>query len=183
MIKIICSIPNFYWTLEYTQKDIHYLPYPYGTIPKYVHSNVTYINNPYTFKQNKTNYNWYIILHHINKQELPKFYYIYIDSNKNESIKENISEAKNNNNNIYSDYIDNEKGKENEKEGENKNKIMDKISFIQSPIFRVSILGIITIICVIVYCINIKKKKPTTEDLFKEMELGQLSEEEVNKNT
>ena len=156
-IKIKCSIPKFFWTLEFTQKNISYLPYPYGSKPKYFHDindSALYIRNPYSFEEIKTNYYWFIILYHYDKEALPKFYYT------NEDNETEIMEPEN-------DLLPFE-----EEEKEEKNN--SKKSFSWIPFLLLVIIISLFIFFVIRF---IRKPKENIENILKEMEMGQLTEE------
>ena len=95
-IKIKSSIPQFFWSLEFTQNNTSYLPVPSGSSLNYVYGDYVYIRNPNSFTQNKTtNYNWYIIVYHYNKTEYSYFSYKYTDEendkddNKDKSFVQN----------------------------------------------------------------------------------------------
>ena len=90
-IKIKSSIPKFFWSLDFTQKNISYLPVPSGSSLNYVYGDYAYIRNPYSFTQNRTtNYYWYIIIYHYNKSATPIFSYEYTDE-ENENRSENTN--------------------------------------------------------------------------------------------
>ena len=92
-IKIKSSIPKFFWSLDFTQKNISYLPVPSGSSLNYVYGDYAYIRNPYSFTQNRTtNYYWYIIIYHYNKSATPIFSYEYTDEeNENKNPSENTN--------------------------------------------------------------------------------------------
>ena len=92
-IKIKSSIPKFFWSLEFTQKNISYLPAPSGSSINYVYGDYVYIRNPYSFTKNKiTNYNWYIIVYHYNSSIINKISYEYTNK-ENENDKEDDSKS------------------------------------------------------------------------------------------
>ena len=141
-IKVNCSIPNYYWTLEFSnQKNESYLPYPHGTKPKLVNDNVIYIRNPNSFDKNNNMYIWYIILYLFDKDDLPNIYYRYVDKETD-----------------YSDDFPNEDEDENE----------DKKTFFKSTLFWILLISIIIIIGIILGILIYYKccRKPRKEELL-----------------
>ena len=154
-IKVKCTIPKFFWTLEFSQKNVSYLPYPYGSKPKYVNDindSSIYIRNPYSFEEIQTDYFWFIILYHFDKEALPKFFYTY-EEEKNQSE-------------------DNFLPLEEEEEEVDKNNLKKSFSWI--PFLLLVIIILLFIFFVIRF---IRKPKENIENILKEMELGQLTEE------
>ena len=148
-IKIKSSIPKFFWSLDFTQKNYSYLPVPSGSSLNYVYGNYIYIRNPNSFTQKKnTNYNWYIIVYHFNKTESPSFSYEYTN-------KENEEDE---------GYEDSEIPSDNNK------------NFFQNPIFWVIII-IILIVCIAVIFIYIKvfkKSNSSGDNILKDKEFNKL---------
>ena len=129
-IKVNCSVPNYYWTLEFSnQKNESYLAYPHGSKPKLVNEQVIYIRNPNSFEKNNNKFYWFIILHHFDKDELPNIYYRNVDKETD-----------------YSDDIPSD---------EDKNK--DKKSFFQRTLFWSLLIIIIIIILGVILGIFIYK--------------------------
>ena len=120
-IKVNCSIPNYYWTLEFSnQKNESYLAYPHGSKPKLVNEQAIYIRNPNSFEKNNNKYYWFIILHHSDKDELPNIYYRNVDEE--------------------TDYSDDVSSEEEEEKKKRKKKMIIKIK-IKKVFFKVHYFG------------------------------------------
>ena len=155
------SIPKFFWSLDFTQKNVSYLPVPSGSPLNYEYRNFTYIRNPYSFTQNNiTNYNWYIIVYHYNKTVFPYFSYEYTNKENEEDEEREEDEEK-------------EESEENE-ERDNPNPNGNTKSFIQKPIFWVITILSIIIICalgIFIYLKKIKKSNLSEDNILKDKEL------------
>ena len=156
-IKIKSSIPKFFWSLEFTQKNARYLPVPSGSSLNFVYGSYVYIRNPYSFTQNnKTNYNWFIIIYHFNKTESTYFSYEYTNKETED---------------------DEESGSPSDNDNDNDNKNNNKI-FLQSLSFWI-ITIIILIACIFGVFIHLKvSEKPNSSEniLLKNEEFNKLVE-------
>ena len=62
-IKIKSSVPQFYWTLEFSlENDVKYLPDYLTCSSKFENSDTLYILNPYFSEKKITDYYWFIII-------------------------------------------------------------------------------------------------------------------------
>ena len=69
-IKVQSSVNKFHWDYIYSQTDdINYItPKNYSTM-HYQKGNTSYIDNPYRYKSQRTNYHWFISLIHYNDED------------------------------------------------------------------------------------------------------------------
>ena len=89
-IAIKSNNNKFYWDYQYSQtSDINYLPKLSYDSKHFQNGNIVFIDNPYTYSDKKTFYNWFVSLLHLNEGE-SKFTYkytnekIYIDEDEDE---------------------------------------------------------------------------------------------------
>ena len=109
-IRINCSDSRFLWSLEFSQKNLSFIPYPYSDKPKLSNKNSLFLPNPYLYQIKETNYSWFIVLLPFNNKTNPIFSYEYTDENKDvddeptdDPIEENIEEE-----DISEEIIENE---------------------------------------------------------------------------
>ena len=83
-IKVKSSVNNFYWDYIYSQTDdINYIPKISYRTMHFQKGNIAYIDNPYKYKNMKTNYYWFISLTHYN-DEVSIFNYEYTNEREGE---------------------------------------------------------------------------------------------------
>ena len=84
-IKDNSSVNNFYWDYIYSQTDdVNYIPKITFRTMHFQKRNVAYIDNPYKYKNIKTNYVWFIYLKHYNKED-SIFSYEYTNEGENKT--------------------------------------------------------------------------------------------------
>ena len=82
-IKIKSSVPQFYWTLEFSlENDVKYLPDYLTCSSKFENSDTLYSLNPYFSEKKITDYYWFIILFQHNQGSTVTITYEYTNEGK-----------------------------------------------------------------------------------------------------
>ena len=144
-IKIISTVHTFYYCYTFSQtEDLNYLP---SCGMKYWgHEYITYLNNPYYYNNNKTNYVWFIVIDNYVGEEQ---FYTYQYANRKWEDEQD----------------EDEKEKEKEK-GTDENIEKDTKTSFASTFLWIFVVLIIGIIIVFTYFYINKRKNTTTNEIL-----------------